>query len=135
MDLMFQPLRKYATFSGRARRAEYWLFFLLFSIVYVTLVVSSGGFEDDAPAPTGIALIIALMSGLAFLGLLIPMFAVHVRRLHDTNRSAWWLLISFIPLIGSVVLLVFSVLEGTRGSNEYGPDPKGPSLADATVFS
>lgn len=73
---------------------------------------------------------------LAFLGVIIPSLAVSFRRLHDTDRSAWWLLISLIPGIGGLVLLVFCLLPGTNGPNKFGPDPKASPTGDtAAVFS
>lgn len=134
MELMFQPLRKYVDFQGRARRSEYWLFYLLFMIIYVVVLVSSGGLDEAGPGPTGLGLIVSLIGGLAILGMVIPLLAVGVRRLHDTNRSGWWLLLSLIPVIGGLVVFVFTVLPGTPGPNRFGPDPKQPDTV-ATVFS
>ena len=78
---------------------------------------------------------LAILFGVALLGVIVPSIAVAFRRLHDTNRSAWWLLIAFLPLIGSVVLLIFYCLDGTPGPNRFGQDPKGRNLTDASVFS
>lgn len=137
MSLMFQPLKKYADFSGRARRSEYWLFTLfiiLVEIAYFILVSAIGGGTSGNMNPIGMVL-----SGLYFLfvlGILIPSLAVSFRRLHDTDRSAWWLLIALLPFVGGLVLLVFTVLPGTNGPNKFGPDPKGSSTGDtAAVFS
>ena len=135
MNLMFQPLRKYADFRGRAQRAEYWLFYLLFMIVYVTCVVAAGGFDEDGPAPTGVGLVIALVSGLGVLGLVIPMLAVSIRRLHDTDRTGWWAFITFVPLVGGLVLFVFTVLDSTPGRNRFGPNPKTGEQEDVSVFN
>jgi uncharacterized membrane protein YhaH (DUF805 family) len=104
---------KYAVFTGRARRKEYWMFFLFnlligLGIAIVEAIIGTGG-----------------ILGIVFsLAMLIPGIAVTVRRLHDTGRSGWWILISLVPVIGWIVLLVFMVLEGHPGDNEYGPDPK-----------
>lgn len=103
---------KYASFNGRARRQEYWMFTLFYIIGYVVLAVI------DAVVGT---MVLALIYSLA---LLLPSLGVAIRRLHDTNRSGWWLLISFLPLIGAIVLLVFLVTEGDKSDNQYGPDPK-----------
>jgi uncharacterized membrane protein YhaH (DUF805 family) len=137
MSLMFQPLKKYADFSGRARRSEYWLFTLfivLVEIAYFILVSAIGGGTSGNMNPIGMVL-----SGLYFLfvlGILIPSLAVSFRRLHDTDRSAWWLLIALLPFVGGLVLLVFTVLPGTNGPNKFGPDPKSSSTGDtAAVFS
>jgi uncharacterized membrane protein YhaH (DUF805 family) len=114
MDLMLQPLRKYAQFTGRARRSEYWLFFLFYVVIAVVAVLL------DELALHGLPALQVLVS----LALLVPGLAVGFRRLHDIDRSAWWMLIGFIPLIGAIVLLVFAVLPGTIGPNRFGPDPK-----------
>lgn len=137
MSLMFEPLRKYAQFSGRARRSEYWLFTLLIiiaEIVYIAVLGAAGGFSPSGPS--GAAMAVMGIFSLAFLGLIIPSLAVSFRRLHDTDRSAWWLLISLIPGVGGLVLLVFCLLPGTNGPNKFGPDPKGSATGDtAAVFS
>lgn len=138
MSLMFQPLKKYAEFSGRARRSEYWLFTLFIILVeiayFVLLSVLGGGLGKGQMNGLGMAL-----SGLYFLfvlGIIVPSLAVSFRRLHDTDRSAWWLLISLVPFVGGLVLFIFTVLPGTTGANKFGPDPKGgPSTDTAAVFS
>ena len=104
---------KYATFSGRARRKEYWMFFL------INLLIAMG--IGIVEAIIGLGGILGILYALA---LLIPGIAVSVRRLHDTGRSGWWLLIGFIPFIGWIVVLVFMVLDSQPGDNEYGPNPK-----------
>lgn len=112
-------LKKYAVFSGRAQRAEYWYFVLFYVIGYVVLGLLDGSLRSpDEDSGYG------LLTGLFALALLIPSLAVGVRRLHDTDRSGWWLLLMFVPLIGAIVLLVFTVQDGTRGDNRFGPDPK-----------
>jgi uncharacterized membrane protein YhaH (DUF805 family) len=137
MSQMFEPLRKYAQFSGRARRSEFWLFglfIIIVEIVYFAILGAVGGFSSSGPSAVA-GLVMAVFS-LFFLAILIPSLAVTFRRLHDTDRSAWWLLISFIPGIGGLVLLVFYVLPGTNGPNKFGPDPKGSVTSDtAAVFS
>lgn len=125
MSLMFEPLRKYAQFSGRARRSEFWLFGLFIfvvEVVYVVLLRLLGGFNPEGRS--GAALALMGLFSLTFLGVIVPSIAVAFRRLHDTDRSAWWLLIGFIPGIGGLVLLVFYLLPGTNGPNKFGPDPK-----------
>jgi len=114
-----EVLKKYAMFKGRARRKEYW-YFVLFNIL-ITIVLGAidgvtGLFSPDAG--------IGLLSGLYSLAVLIPSIAVSARRLHDTNRSGWWLLISLVPLIGAIVLLIFMVLDSQAGKNQYGSTPK-----------
>jgi len=106
-------LKNYAGFSGRARRAEYWMFFLINLIIIVVLELLGSAVR--------LFLIVAGIYGLA---VLVPSIAVAVRRLHDTGRSGWWVLITLIPFIGSIILLVFLATEGQRTDNQYGPDPK-----------
>jgi uncharacterized membrane protein YhaH (DUF805 family) len=130
--LMFQPMRRYADFQGRASRAEYWLFALFIAVVEAVLMAL--GKAMGAPGSSG-AMGASAVLGLFVLAVLIPSLAVGVRRLHDTNRSGWWLLISLIPLIGAIVVLVFTVLNGTRGSNRFGPDPKNPAGLTAETFA
>jgi uncharacterized membrane protein YhaH (DUF805 family) len=109
--------QKYVDFSGRARRSEYW-FFLLFTVV-VSIVASiiDTILGTRSSAGTG------LIQGLAGLALLLPGLAVGVRRLHDTSRSGWWLLIGLVPFVGGIVLIVFFV-QDSHGENQYGPSPK-----------
>ncbi len=106
----------FANFSGRARREEYWYYSLaVFVISAILSVLSKAGI---------VGVIFSIVSFLFSLCILIPGLAVSVRRLHDTGRSGWWLLICLIPLIGSIVLLVFMVTEGQKGENKWGDDPK-----------
>jgi uncharacterized membrane protein YhaH (DUF805 family) len=156
IDWAMRPLRKYADFSGRAPRAEYWWFYLGYMILYVVLMLL-----------TRISSIFGIL-GIVYLGLIIPMIAVGVRRLHDTNRSGWWLLAPAVPyligfvmimpammsgaagaanpfslatagtagifmLIGlvlGIVVFIFTVLPGTKGPNKYGDDPYGGDLGE-----
>ena len=116
---------KYATFSGRARRSEYWwwyLFIVIISAVVGGIAAAAGGSDGSSFG--------SLVAGLVGLALVLPTLAVGVRRLHDTGRSGWWLLISFVPVIGSIVLIVFFLLD-SQPDNEYGPNPKGQVLATA----
>ncbi len=110
----------YANFEGRARRREYWLFYLANAIIYLISFLFCLGLDYS--------ILIDAVWGILGLVLLIPGLALSVRRLHDTNRSGWWLLISLIPIIGTIIFFVFSVLPGTEGENEYGPDPKANEL-------
>ena len=117
MALMFEPLLKYATFSGRARRKEYWLFVLF--VVVVSLVANGIdmllGFAELGP--------VYFIWGLVTL---LPSLAVGARRLHDTGRSGWWLLLSLVPVLGWIVLIVFFCIRGESGPNRFGPDPLAP---------
>ena len=119
MNWFLVVLKKYATFSGRAQRAEYWYFLLFSTLILIVLSVvddMTGSYNEE----TGWG----LMSGLYSIAVLLPSIAVGVRRLHDTVRSGWWLLIGMIPLIGTIVLIVFFVQDSTPGDNAYGPNPK-----------
>lgn len=118
---MTEPLRKYATFSGRARRKEYWWYQLFAGLVVVGLtIVDSMLFEFDRIADYGGA---GPLVGLAALALIVPSIAVSVRRLHDLDKSAWYLLIGLIPLIGGIILFIWYVSRGTVGDNGFGSDP------------
>lgn len=119
MNWYLEVLKKYAVFSGRARRKEYW-FFVLFNIIIafaLTFIDFSTGLYD-------VEYEIGLLSSLYSLAVLVPSIAVTIRRLHDTSRTGWWFLIAFIPIIGVIVLLVFMVFDSTPGDNQYGPNPK-----------
>lgn len=110
--------KKYADFSGRARRSEYWWFSLFLFLVYVGILVVFN-------AILGLRTLSTLLIWVAWLGVIVPGIAVTVRRLHDTGKSGWWILISLIPLVGPIVMLVFTVSDSTPGDNQYGPNPKG----------
>lgn len=105
--------QKYATISGRARRSEYWWFALFLLIGNGVLSLVDTILFGDAN----------VLSAIFSLATLVPSICAGGRRLHDTGRSAWWLLLGLIPLIGFLVLLWWFVQKGTDGSNEYGPDP------------
>jgi len=122
MSWYVEALRKYAVFSGRARRKEYWFFFLFNVLIAIGLAVIDA-FSGAADTVSGTG----LLSGLYSLAVLVPSLAVAVRRLHDIGRTGWWLLIGILPVIGSIVLLIFAVLDSQVGDNEYGPNPKGES--------
>lgn len=112
-DAVRSALTQYATFSGRARRSEYWFFYLAVTIAMIVASVL-----DQA---LGLNYV---LYGVVALALLLPNLATAARRLHDTNRSGWWLLIGLVPLVGAIVLLVFLVQDSTPGVNQYGPSPK-----------
>jgi len=113
MSWYLSVLKKYAVFSGRSQRKEYWMFGLFHGIIIIlSLLVADLG---DAA--------LALM-GIYSLATLIPVTAVIVRRLHDTDRSGWWCFIQLVPILGVIVLLVFLATDGTKGDNRFGPDPK-----------
>lgn len=117
MNGYIATLKKYADFSGRARRTEYWLF-VLFSMVIAMVL----GVVDYVLGTPGIV-------GLLFtLAILIPSIAVGVRRLHDTDRSGWWLLVALIPIIGTIALLIFLLLDSNPGDNRFGANPKAVTV-------
>ncbi len=116
-------LSKYAQFTGRSRRSEYWYFFL------VNMILSYGLQGLAMATEMSIFGILAAVVGLA---LLIPGIAVAVRRLHDIGRSGWWLLIALVPLVGIFVLLYWLATDSQPGANEYGPNPKTGEAADIT---
>jgi uncharacterized membrane protein YhaH (DUF805 family) len=114
--------KRYAQFSGRARRKEFWMYVLFYFIGSIIVGIldrilgldftSSNSFRSGG-----------WLSTIYWLALLIPSIAVGVRRLHDTNRTGWWILL-WLTCIGIIVLIIFWALEGTPGDNKYGPDPK-----------
>ena len=119
MSLFVEALKKYAVFSGRSRRKEYWYFVLLVVIISIALsLIDSliGAYDRSSGA--------GLLSTIFSLAILIPSIAMSIRRLHDIHRTGWWVLISLVPLIGWIVLLVFHVQDGTPGTNRFGPNPK-----------
>ena len=110
--------KKYFTFSGRASRSEYWLCALFYIILYIVAVIldtSFGLWNEEFGIGT--------FSSILGVALLIPIIAVSVRRLHDTNRVGWWYLIILVPLIGPIALFVMFCLKGTDGDNRFGTDP------------
>jgi uncharacterized membrane protein YhaH (DUF805 family) len=116
-------------FSGRSRRKEYWYFQLFNAIVMIFLGLFAVAFSDQGkPAMIPFGLMFAY--GLV---LFVPSLAVTVRRLHDIGKSGWWYLIAFVPLIGGLVLFVFTVLDSDPDRNEYGPNPKVPGHASVVI--
>jgi len=126
MNWYLVALKKYAVFAGRARRKEFWFFMLFNTLITVALAMIdmwTGTYDEDVG--------LGLLSGLYAVAMIVPSIAVTVRRLHDTDRSGWWYLLLFIPLIGALVILVFMLLDSQRGSNRFGPNPKeepGPGV-------
>lgn len=113
MEWYLKVLKNYATFAGRARRKEFWMFELFSLIALVVLLIL------DFVVGTYFVLY-----GLYCVGIILPSLAVTVRRLHDLGKSGWWIFISLVPLIGGIWLLVLLVTDGTAGDNPYGPSPK-----------
>ena len=107
MDYFIGALKKYADFTGRARRQEYWMFVLIYMIINIVLAVLG----------------MDIISGIVGLALLVPSISIGARRLHDTGRSGWWQLIYFVPLIGLIIMIIF-LAQDSHDANEYGDTPK-----------
>ena len=156
VEWAMRPLKKYAQFSGRAPRAEYWWFNLFLMIGYVVAMLVDRLIGSKVLGPYG------LFAGLLWLAVIVPTIAVGVRRLHDTNRTGWWMLGPIIPylvgfvlilptmknpenppalasaggagilmlvgMIMAIVIFIFTVLPGTKGTNKYGADPYGADV-------
>lgn len=109
------PLKRYADFNGRSRRKEFWLFQLLYVPITLAVILFAGiGLFDLA----------TLILAVSVLGLFIPQLALQVRRFHDQDKSGWFALFNIIPYIGIFITLIFMCIEGTKGENRFGPDPK-----------
>ncbi len=118
MHWYLKVLKNYATFSGRAQRKEF-LIFTLFVVIFSVLlgiIDSVLGFNFNE---------IGILNTVFLFLMLVPSLAVTVRRLHDTNRSGWWLFISLVPIVGGLILIYWEVKNGDVGENRFGPDPKG----------
>ena len=107
-------LKKYAEFNGRARRREFWMFFLA-NVIAGTLVGIIAGIIR-----------VPFLSMLYSLAVIVPNIAISIRRMHDINKSGFWILVGIIPLVGWIWFIILAVQEGAKGSNAYGPDPKQP---------
>lgn len=122
MDSYLTVLKKYAVFTGRSRRKEYWMFILINFIISFVLGLILGLIHLPGS-----------VSYLYSLAVFIPQLAVGTRRLHDTNRSGWWQLLWFIPVIGWIILIVWFATDSQAGNNAYGPNPKGTSAPTPTT--
>jgi uncharacterized membrane protein YhaH (DUF805 family) len=107
MEFFIEALKKYADFTGRARRQEYWMFILIYMIINIVIAVLG----------------LDLISIIVGFGLFIPSISIAARRLHDTSRSGWWQLIALVPIIGFIILIVF-LAQDSHGTNDYGVNPK-----------
>lgn len=125
-------LKRYAEFNGRSRRKEYWMFTLynivIFTVLYLAGFVTLLRSSSVATTFFGLAILYSL-------AVLVPGLAVCVRRLHDIDKSGWFILVSLIPAIGGIILLVLVCLDGTPGDNQYGPSPKAIVQGQATAIS
>jgi uncharacterized membrane protein YhaH (DUF805 family) len=143
-EYMIMPFQRYAEFSGRSRRLEYWAFVLMNAVIFIVLggIAVAMGFSFSALSGGdfgGAAFSAGMMAPFAVMGIytllvIIPSIAVTVRRLHDRNMSGWWYLgfivLSALPIVGfvsNVAFLVIMFLPGTAGPNRFGEDPKGPT--------
>ncbi len=122
MNYFLAALKKYADFSGRARRKEYWMFILF----YALFAIAAGIIDAILISTAGIIFIPILT--LFSLAMIIPSLAISVRRMHDISKSGAMILIPLVPIIGSIWYLILTVTEGTAGDNQYGPDPKAIAI-------
>lgn len=124
MDAVSAVYSNYVNFQGRARRSEYWWFYLFYIIVAVVFQVIMTTVSESFGG---------LLYLVFVLGSFLPMLAVSVRRLHDTGKSGWWVLLGLIPILGAIVLIIFYVGDSQPGANKYGPNPKGVDGEPAPV--
>lgn len=121
MESMLLPLKRYAQFDGRSNRREYWMFQLLQTMILIVLigisVAADFAYIEVVPTIMGVLLVGVILA------CFVPNLAVTIRRLHDTDKSGWFLLVGAIPLVGGIVMLVFLVLPGSPGENRFGPPP------------
>lgn len=116
MQWYLKVVQNYKGFDGRARRKEYWMFTLINGIIYLLLALLMN-----------VADALSIIFLLYYLGVLIPSIAVTIRRLHDIGKSGWWILISFIPIVGGIILFIFTLLDSQMESNQFGANPKAVS--------
>ena len=145
MEYMLMPLKRYADFSGRSRRKEYWMFALGIFLAYIVIAILAlalGAFsmnmQDGAASGfTPMMGLVFALFGILVLAIIVPSIAVQVRRFHDQDKSGWFALLNFVPYIGGIVVFVFMCLEGTKGPNRFGEDPKGATANQnvADIFS
>jgi len=131
MQWYLKVLKQYADFTGRARRTEFWMFVLFNFIasIVLNLVDVLIGTANFSTTSTGFSVTGGLLSTIYALAVLVPSLAVSVRRLHDTDKSGWWVLLALIPIVGAIILIVWFASDGTPGANRYGPDPKQDVMA------
>ncbi|MES9682704.1 hypothetical protein CN514_03690 [Bacillus sp. AFS001701] len=113
MEWYLKVLKNYVVFNGRARRTEYWMFFLFNAIITIILSILQSIADIDN-----------ILTGIYGLLTILPSLAVGARRLHDSGRSGWWLLIGIIPFIGTIILIIFFCLDSEEGDNRFGANPK-----------
>lgn len=122
MGYAFMPFARYFDFSGRSTRREYWAFALLITVIYAVFAAleQAHGSRSD---PSGF-LMLGFIKLILLGGAIVPSFSVTVRRLHDQDRSAWFLLLAFVPILGSLICFVLMLMRGTDGENRFGEDPR-----------
>ena len=119
-------------FSGRSRRTEYWMFQLFNVLVGLALGLVAFAVGATSSEQDGLK-VFTICVGIFGLVSFIPALSITIRRLHDTGRSGWWYLIAFVPLIGVLILFVFTLLDSDPDRNEYGPNPKVPGHASVVI--
>jgi len=119
MHWYIDVLKKYAVFTGRAQRQEYWMFLTVHVVISCVLALLEVMLGLSQKLGEG------WLSILYALAVILPNIGVGIRRLHDTDRSGWWLLLNLIPCIGFIITLVFFIQDSDSGDNQYGPNPKG----------
>ena len=116
----------YANFNGRARRKEYWMYTLIFTVLLIPLmaIMFSALYHSDENGIGPSGYLTVLLFFVFLVAHFIPSLALTVRRLHDTGKSGWWYLIAFVPYLGNFVIFIFTLIDGDEGENKYGPNPK-----------
>src|SRR5262245_58315715 len=131
-DAVRSVYRNYATFNGRAPRSEYWWFQLFYLLVIIGIYVAGVALAVITRGYSTASWIVLIALSVFVLGSLVPALAVTVRRLHDSDKSGWWLLLVFVPYVGAFVIFIFTVMDSSVGFNRYGP-PYGEQPGDAHV--
>jgi uncharacterized membrane protein YhaH (DUF805 family) len=128
MEWFLLAWKRGAEFSGRSRRKEYWMFqlFNFLVVLFILVLALIAGGDAAVKLGPGCCFVYCLVA-------FVPTLAVTVRRLHDIGRSGYWYFISFVPLVGGIVLLVFTVLDSDPERNEYGPNPKIPDQVGVVI--
>lgn len=123
LEWMIRPFRRYADFTGRSTRREFWMFLLFTNLVTAGLalvaIIDAGSYDEGGP----VAKLAVVLIALGILGSLLPYIAAQVRRMHDQGRSGWYVALNLIPYIGPVIVLGFMLVRGQDAENQYGPDP------------
>lgn len=107
-------VKNFVVFQGRASRSEYWMFQLFNALIMFGIIIVEAMIYEQP-----------IIGVIYILAMILPNLSVSVRRMHDTGRSGWWLLVSFVPVVGGLIFLIFTLLASEAGSNRFGPNPKG----------